>query len=118
MDSVSLQIPTNLEYGINISNTTKRYVILIVIAYGQMSSHITITNTFDNFATAPENFRVPHLRAAISGILMMYVRYAIIVVRSERVLTPCHRPVAAFPRRIPPSRGTIELSRASFESCN
>ena len=72
-----------------------------------MSSHIIITNMLDNFTTAPENYCVHHLRSSIHAILMMDSRYAIIVVRLSRVIMPYHRLVAAFPRRIPASSGTM-----------
>ena len=75
------------------------------------------TNTLDNFAMGPENCRMPHLRAAIHDFYMMMVPlslYAIIVVRSSRVLIPCHWPVAATPRRIQQRKGTIS-ARMRYE---
>ena len=72
-----------------------------------MLTTIKILNMLDNFVTALKKYRVTYLRSAIHAILMMDSRCAIIAVQSERFLMPCHRPVADFPRRIPPLRGTM-----------
>ena len=81
-----------------------------------MSSYITMSsitknkNTLNTFVTALENCCVPHLRAVVEAFYMRIVplsQYDIIVIRSARVLMLCHRPVADFPRRIPPLRGTM-----------
>ena len=75
-----------------------------------MSSITKNKNTLNTFVTALENCCVPHLRSVVESFYMMMVtlcRYAIIVVRSARVLMPCHRPVADFTRHITPMRVTM-----------
>ena len=69
-------------------------------------------NTLDNFATALENCHMPHLRAIPHAFYIMMAPlswYAILVVRSSRVIMPYHRTVSVTPQRIPPMMGTMNV---------
>ena len=79
-------------------------------SYIKMSSITKNKNRIDTFVTALENCRMPHLRSVVEAFYTRMVPlswYDIIVIRSARVLMLCNRPVAAFPRRITPMRGTM-----------